>query len=186
MTATILPEIVQLRIRIGEPILRSVVSYPRPVRPGTTEDIEMFTRKGVFSSFGRAAALATVAALALTAVEPSMAQRRVGARATASPLRPAPAARPTSARGAAVLSRRRWRGCRGGVCRHRRHRARDRRHPGSRLLRWSGLLRRRSLQFLRLLRRCRRPITAAARYYDGGYGYRYGVPHYRGYRLAGW
>ena len=30
----------------------------------------MFARKGVFSSIGRAATLATVAALALTAVEP--------------------------------------------------------------------------------------------------------------------
>jgi len=34
----------------------------------------MFTRKGLVSSFGRAAALATVAALALTAFEPSTAQ----------------------------------------------------------------------------------------------------------------
>jgi hypothetical protein len=33
----------------------------------------MFTRKGVFSSMGRSAALATVAALALTAAEPTMA-----------------------------------------------------------------------------------------------------------------
>src|SRR5258708_25066830 len=33
----------------------------------------MFARKGVFSSIGRAAALATVAAVALTAVEPSLA-----------------------------------------------------------------------------------------------------------------
>ena len=33
----------------------------------------MFARKGVFSSIGRAAALATIAAVALTAVEPSMA-----------------------------------------------------------------------------------------------------------------
>ena len=33
----------------------------------------MFARKGVFSSIGRSAALATVAAVALTAVEPSMA-----------------------------------------------------------------------------------------------------------------
>ena len=39
----------------------------------TTEDIEMFARKGLFSSIGRAAALATVAALALTALEPSKA-----------------------------------------------------------------------------------------------------------------
>ncbi|MGY3618772.1 hypothetical protein [Bradyrhizobium sp. USDA 10063] len=33
----------------------------------------MFARKGVFSSIGRAGALATIAAVALTAVEPSMA-----------------------------------------------------------------------------------------------------------------
>ena len=33
----------------------------------------MFARKGVFSSIGRAATVATVAAIALTAVEPSMA-----------------------------------------------------------------------------------------------------------------
>ncbi|MGY3532561.1 MULTISPECIES: hypothetical protein [Bradyrhizobium] len=33
----------------------------------------MFARKGVFSSIGRAATLATVAAVALTAVEPTMA-----------------------------------------------------------------------------------------------------------------
>jgi hypothetical protein len=34
----------------------------------------MFARKGVFSSIGRAAAMVSVAALALTAVEPSLAQ----------------------------------------------------------------------------------------------------------------
>jgi len=34
----------------------------------------MFARKGVFSSIGRTAAMVTVAALALTAVEPSLAQ----------------------------------------------------------------------------------------------------------------
>ncbi len=34
----------------------------------------MFARKAVFSSFGRAAAMATVAALALTVVEPSLAR----------------------------------------------------------------------------------------------------------------
>jgi uncharacterized membrane protein YedE/YeeE len=39
-----------------------------------TEDIEMFARKGSFSRFGRAAVMATVAAMALTAVEPTMAQ----------------------------------------------------------------------------------------------------------------
>jgi len=37
------------------------------------EDIEMFARKGVFSVHGRAAVIATVAAVALTAVQPSLA-----------------------------------------------------------------------------------------------------------------
>ena len=39
-----------------------------------TEDIQMFARKGVFSSIGRTAAIATVAAVALTAFEPSLAR----------------------------------------------------------------------------------------------------------------
>ena len=39
----------------------------------TTEGIEMFARKGVFSLMGRAGAVATVMAVALTAVDPSMA-----------------------------------------------------------------------------------------------------------------
>src|SRR5437764_6871193 len=39
-----------------------------------TEDTEMFARKGLFSSLGRTAAMVTVAALALTAVEPSLAR----------------------------------------------------------------------------------------------------------------
>jgi hypothetical protein len=37
------------------------------------EDIEMFARTGVFSSIGRIAVMATIAAVALTAVEPSLA-----------------------------------------------------------------------------------------------------------------
>jgi hypothetical protein len=38
------------------------------------EDFEMFARKALFSSLGRAAVMATVAAVALTAVEPSLAR----------------------------------------------------------------------------------------------------------------
>jgi hypothetical protein len=38
------------------------------------EEFEMFTRKAVFSSFGRAAVMATVAAMALTVVAPSLAR----------------------------------------------------------------------------------------------------------------
>src|SRR5664279_4760975 len=36
--------------------------------------IVMFVRKGLFSSFGRAAVVATVAAVAMTAIEPAMAR----------------------------------------------------------------------------------------------------------------
>ena len=51
-----------------------MVSYLRPVvRPAPTEDVERFARKGLFSSIGRAGAVATVVAVALTAVQPSMA-----------------------------------------------------------------------------------------------------------------
>src|ERR1700730_7167126 len=38
------------------------------------EDFEMFARNALFSSLGRAAVMATVAAVALTAVEPSLAR----------------------------------------------------------------------------------------------------------------
>ena len=54
-------------------MIGSVVSYGGLSGQATTEDVEMFTRKGVFSSIGRASAVATVVAVALTAVVPSMA-----------------------------------------------------------------------------------------------------------------
>src|SRR5713101_7381271 len=38
------------------------------------EDFEMFARKALFASLGRATVMATVAAVALTAVEPSLAR----------------------------------------------------------------------------------------------------------------
>src|ERR1700681_5060845 len=41
---------------------------------GGMGDFEMFARKALFSSLGRAAVMATVAAVALTAVEPSLAR----------------------------------------------------------------------------------------------------------------
>jgi hypothetical protein len=48
--------------------------FPRPfVAMYVEEEFRMSVRKGGFSSVGRAAALATVAAVALTAFEPSMA-----------------------------------------------------------------------------------------------------------------
>jgi hypothetical protein len=73
MTATISPEIVQLALGLGN--LNSVQWLAIRGLSGqtTTEDIEMFARKGVFSSIGRAGAAATIVAVALTAFEPSMA-----------------------------------------------------------------------------------------------------------------
>jgi hypothetical protein len=44
-----------------------------PFRADSSEDMEMPVRKSIFSSFGRGVALATVAAMALAAVEPSVA-----------------------------------------------------------------------------------------------------------------
>ena len=64
----------------------------------------MFARKGLFSSIGRAGAVATVAAVALTAVEPSMAfagSARCGQGRRRR--RPGPATRPTSARAAGTI-----------------------------------------------------------------------------------
>ena len=54
-------------VRFREPKLHSVVSYWRPVGPAPMEDVEMFARKGLFSSIGRAGAVAAVVAMALTA-----------------------------------------------------------------------------------------------------------------------
>ena len=68
----------------------------------TTEDIEMFARKGVFSSIGRASAVATVVAVTLTAVPPSMAfagSASAGKGVTASTGR---VTRPISAPGAGI------------------------------------------------------------------------------------
>lgn len=62
-------------IRIGEPNMGPVIGSQWLAIGGlpgraVTEDVEMFARKGLFSTIGRAAAIATVAAVALTAVEP--------------------------------------------------------------------------------------------------------------------
>ncbi len=55
--------------------MHPVVSYRRGLRgQAATEDIEMFTRRSVFSAHGRVAVMATIAAVALTAVEPSPAR----------------------------------------------------------------------------------------------------------------
>jgi hypothetical protein len=58
--------------------MKPVVGCDRPGWPDlgrvVTEDIEMFARKDAFLSIGRGALLAAVAALALTAIEPSAAR----------------------------------------------------------------------------------------------------------------
>jgi len=77
MSATVLPPIVQLAFGFGNLIFARWLA-PKGL-PGqsampshfATDDIEMFARKAVFSTHGRAAVMATVAAVALTAVEPA-------------------------------------------------------------------------------------------------------------------
>jgi hypothetical protein len=121
----------------------------------------MFTRKALLSSFGRTAALATVAALALTALEPSTAQARYyrgggGAAAAA-------AFAGIVGTGLAIAA------------------SQDRGYYGGPAYYGGG------------------PYDAYGYYggppavyygdggyYGGGYGYRSGVPHYRGHPLAGW
>jgi hypothetical protein len=73
MTATILPEIVQPPFGLGNLMSAQWLAIQGLSGQATTEDMEMFARKGVFSSIGRAGAVATVVAVALTAVQPSMA-----------------------------------------------------------------------------------------------------------------
>ena len=56
------------RIRIGEPNMLPVVSHRGLPGQTTTEDIEMFARKNLLLSISRAAVVATVAAVAVTAL----------------------------------------------------------------------------------------------------------------------
>ena len=73
MTATISPEIVQPAFGFGNLMFPAWLVMQGLSGQATTEGIQMFARKGVFSLMGRAGAVATVMAVALTAVEPSMA-----------------------------------------------------------------------------------------------------------------
>src|ERR1700730_9191448 len=57
----------------GNPISPEGIEVRAAVWPLIMEDIAMFARKGVFSSVSRGAAMVAVAAIALTAVEPSVA-----------------------------------------------------------------------------------------------------------------
>jgi len=77
----------------------------------------MFAQKGVFSSIGRAAVIATAAAVMLTAVEPSLAQ------AASAPARKGLSVAATST--ATDFSAR----CGRRVCRHRRDRSCHRGNP---------------------------------------------------------
>src|ERR1700736_4930680 len=74
MSATISTPIVQLAFGLGNLISAQWLA-PRglPGQATPTEDIEMFARKGLFSYISRAAVMATVAAVALTAFDPTVA-----------------------------------------------------------------------------------------------------------------
>jgi hypothetical protein len=76
MTATISPGIVQAAFGLGNLISGQWLAIQGLSGQTSTEDIEMFARKGVFSSIARASAVATIVAVAITAVEPSMAFAR--------------------------------------------------------------------------------------------------------------
>jgi hypothetical protein len=142
------------------------------------EDIEMFARKGVFSAHGRAAVMATVAAVALTAVEPSLALAG-----------PAPSGEGLSAAtatsGATDFSARR-RFYRGG--------------GAAAAAAFAGIVGT-GLAIAAAQNRSAYyddyyggPVYygggpyyyGGGPYYYGGYGYGSGVPYYRGHPLAGW
>src|SRR6202165_5590762 len=73
MSATVSPPIDQPAFGLGDLRCAKWLPLKGLPRQAAMEDIEMFARKGVFSLIGRAAVMATVAAVALTAVEPSLA-----------------------------------------------------------------------------------------------------------------
>jgi hypothetical protein len=147
----------------------------------------MFTRKALVLSFGRAAALASVAALALTAFEPSMA--RAG---TARPVTGVSATSGTSGATDISAARRYYRGGGGAAAAAAfagivgtglaiaASQNRGYYYDGGPAYYGGG------------------PYESYGYYagppayygdggyYGGGYGYRSGVPHYRGHPLAGW
>jgi hypothetical protein len=147
----------------------------------------MFTRKALIASFGRGAALATVAALALTAFEPSTAQA-----GTSTPAKGIYAATGTSGATDISAARRRYYRGGGGAAAAAAFAgivgtglaiaaSQDRGYYGGPAYYGGG------------------PYESYGYYggppayyggdgyYGGGYGYRNsGVPHYRGHPLAGW
>jgi hypothetical protein len=142
------------------------------------EDIEMFTRTALFSSFGRAAALASIAALALSAVEPSTAQ-------AAAPAKGVSATSGTSDATDISAARRYYRGGGGAAA----------------AAAFAGIVgtglaiaasQDRGYYYGGPAYYGGGPYGGPPAYYGdggyygGGYGYRSGVPHYRGHPLAGW
>jgi hypothetical protein len=149
----------------------------------------MFTRKALISSFGRTAALATAAAIALTAFEPSMAQA-----GTSTPVKGISATSGTSDATDISAARRRYYRGGGGAAAAAAFAgivgtglaiaaSQDRGYYGGPGYGYYG----------------GGPYESYGSYggppayyggdgyYGGGYGYRNsGVPHYRGHPLAGW
>src|ERR1700730_13158166 len=185
MSAMVSPPIVQLAFGFGNLTCAHClsVSGERPracqAKPAT-EDMDMFARKGVFSSIGRAAVMSTVAAVALTAVEPSLAP--AGSAPSGQGLSAA-----TATSGATDFSARRryYRGGGGGAAAaaafagivgtglaiaatQNRRAYYDDYYGGGPVYYGGG------------------PVYYGGDPYYGGYGYGSGVPYYRGHPLAGW
>jgi hypothetical protein len=139
------------------------------------EEFSMFARKGIFSSAGRAAAIATVAAIALTAVEPSVAGAAPvtkGQSAASSTTTDISARRRVYRGGGGAAAAAAFAGIVGtglaiAAAQNRSAYYDDYYGPYGA---YAG------------------PVYAPAPYYGGGYygGYRSGVPYYRGHPLAGW
>jgi hypothetical protein len=149
--------------------------------------MEMFTRKGLFASAGRAAIVATVAALALTTVEPSVAMA-----ASAAPVAKSGLSVNHGISGNTDISaaRRRSRGRRGGG-------------GGAAIAAFAGIVGTGLAIAAAQNRRDDYYYDGGPGYYGapyGGYGYRRGpvhyrggygyrhssVPHFRGHPQAGW
>jgi hypothetical protein len=147
----------------------------------------MFTRKALFSSFGRAAAVATVAALALTAFEPSTAQA-----GSPAPAKGVSAMSGTSDATDISAARRYYRGG-GGAAAAAAFAgivgtglaiaaSQDRGYYGGGPAYYGG-----SPYDSYGYYEAPPAYYGGGGYYGGGYGYRNsGVPHYRGHPLAGW
>lgn len=149
----------------------------------------MFTRKALVASFGRAAVLASVAALALTAFEPSMAQA-----GTVAPLKGLSATSGTSDATDISAARRRYYRGGGGAAAAAAFAGivgtglaiaatQDRGYYGGGPAYYGGG----PYESYGYYGGPPAYYGGGDGYYGGGYGYRNsGVPHYRGHPLAGW